>query len=197
MGQTHVGRAFGRALLPRQREALDTAGSVLLDQWYDDIAAMLLDETDPRETAMAELLPPSFRPRFTVLLAKSFHVCLGSVLWRLAQSEWTPPLCLAEEIVLYLLIQDAQAVIEIEAEELPADPALLDFGAFKDAAFEDGDVEYLFDPKYDGIDRSPQGRFLGIGSQSLADAFRPYYGGGLGAVHPYCDATLPTSDEDR
>ena len=104
------------------------AGAALLDEWFDAIILMACDDKPPAETAIAAALPPAYRPRLTPALARRFHACLTTVLWKLAQPAWPRLACLAEELALHAVVRRA------EADLGPA----TNFGAFEDVAFDDG-----------------------------------------------------------
>jgi hypothetical protein len=129
---------------------------------------------------LAGHLPARYLPRYTPLLIKRFFACILTVAWKLAQPERHPLTCVAEELALRAIIVEAEGVLAEEDEDA-------DFGAFEDEAYEDTDFEYLFTPAADGIDDSPVGAELGMGSLDLADWLKPFGQGDRGAVHPYVD----------
>jgi hypothetical protein len=182
MAHDEIGLAFHDVLSMHQRRALAAAGDMLLDEWFDEIGAMLHDDAPSAETTLAGALPPSYRLRLTPLLAKQFHTCLTTVLWKLAQPSWIALACLGEELALRAIIDRAHEHLGTAA----------DFGDFEDAAFDDLDHEYLFDPRWDGVDGSAIGQALGIGSLGLEDCFTVYAGGVRGAVYPYCVNDTPS-----
>ena len=60
------------------------------------------------------------------------------------------------------------------------------FGEFEDELYEDLDHEYLYDPKFDGIEDSHVGAAHGIGHLRFEEWFKPFRDTGT-AVHPYCE----------
>ena len=123
-------------------------------------------------------MPEQYILSYTPLFCRQFVVCVITVAWKLAQPQWHPLSCLAEELALRALITEAESIME-EAGEMA------DVGDFEDTVFEDLDHEYLFRPALDGIDRSPVGARLGTGSLHPKGWFEPFGDGSRGAVHPY------------
>lgn len=182
MPTTAIGADFSDELTRLQREALATAGIILVDEWYHAIGEMLVGRATPMDTALADALPPSYRLRLTPVLAKQFHICLIVVLDKLTQPSWPRLACLAEELALRALIDRAEAHLE----EMGAPEEDRDFRVFADHAFDDSDHLHLYNPRWDGVDDSAIGHLLGIGSLALKDCFTVYAEGAYGAVHPYC-----------
>ena len=208
---TTVGQAFDRRTLPpRARTALATAIARLTDAAFDDWvqvttvvarqrrgrrrAGELADDAGDApagtgwaaltdELALTAYLPERYAARYSPQFIKQFALCLFTVAWKLAQPAWIRPACVAEELALRALIREAEAVLEQEGRRP------FDFGDFEDEAFDDLDFEYLFTPATDGIDRSPAGAWLGMGSLAFDDWFTPFGGGAApySALHPYVD----------
>jgi|TARA_B100000749_G_scaffold227959_1_gene183878 hypothetical protein len=64
---------------------------------------------------------------------------------------------MAETLALHILIQEASVVLDERGVEQQ-------FGEFEDELYEDLDHEYLYDPKFDGIEDSDIGVAHGIGT---------------------------------
>ncbi len=67
----------------------------------------------------------------------------ATVAWKLAQPQWHPLACIAEELALNALVRRAEALLEEQGTKA-------DFGWFQDSAFDDLDFEIVFDPAWDG-----------------------------------------------
>ena len=106
-----------------------------------------------------------------------------TVAYKLAQAEPPVPLLsyTAEELALRALIEEAKEVLGREGIDA-------DFGLFEDEALQDADHEFLFMPKADGIEDSPEGAQLGIGHLRFDEWFTPFLNASA-QVHPYCTAT--------
>jgi hypothetical protein len=74
----------------------------------------------------------------------------------------------AEEIVMSMVIDMA---VEIASNERVA---VDDYEDFREKYYEDLDFLFLYDLSYDGIDKSPIGKGLGIGSLEVKDWFEPF-----------------------
>ncbi len=201
---TTVGRAFdAETLPPRARAALAHAITVLTDQAFDDCRRMdeaatqlIRDATRSGQPATPDSLnwaeaaanthlgahlPERYLPRYNSAFFKRFAVCLVVVGQKLAERRWPGLSCVAEELALRALIEEAESALEMGG--LPD----FDFGYFEDEAFEDLDFEYMFQGHLDGIDRSEVAARLSMGSLAFEDWFRPFGAGGRGypALHPY------------
>jgi hypothetical protein len=172
-----VGSASEELLPPNHWAALYDAATMLTDQFFDDVAGLLADG-DFAQSAMAGYLPAKYLLRYNVLFAKQFLACLLTVAWKLRAPDYYPLACVAEELALHAIIECAEALLESEGLQA-------DFTEFEDEAFEDADVEQLFDPALDGIENSELGQKLGMAHLRFEDWFRPFRG--EDPVHPYVD----------
>ena len=59
------------------------------------------------------------------------------------------------------------------------------FYTFIDRYFEDTDVAFLFDDRYDGLDETEVAQMLGFSSLAFADWFLPFSDAPSRVVHPY------------
>jgi hypothetical protein len=106
-------------------------------------------------------------------------LAVATVGWKLAQREAPQLSCVAEEIALRALVIEAEALME--ARDWPAE----DFGDFRQEVFEDFDVDYLFDPAFDGVAEGETAAQMGMASMAFEDWFKPFGGGSRGMPHPY------------
>ncbi|WP_395292871.1 hypothetical protein ACF9IK_04125 [Kitasatospora hibisci] len=114
----------------------------------------------------------------------------------LEHGHWPQPTCTAEELALYLAIDDARdRVDELEDDPdetgvdthntLPTHRDDYDFGACTDMFFQDTDVLMLYSPRFDGIE-DPDGdanRQLGVGDLRAQSWFEPF--GNITARDPH------------
>jgi hypothetical protein len=175
-----IGADTGAVLTPAMWDALGGAGDVLIDCYCDDLAHLASGGAFAG-TFMAGDLPAVFQRRYDYLFAKKFLSCLMTVVWKLQAPEQYELACVAEELALYALIEQARA----ELDERGVDA---DFGDFCDDAFQDLDFLWLFDPKYDGIADSPEGVYLGVGYLRVEEWFEPFLN--VPYAHPYASGRV-------
>jgi hypothetical protein len=189
-----VGQAYKRWLTPFERRILATAVSVLIDELFDDFG--LRERGEPEDLALTTLgwhLPTCALLNSTPLFLKQFAVCILTVAYKLAQPRRVVLSSVGEELAAYAIITAAKQQIEREREmaleeedsehsQLSAENA---FERFIDVLFEDEDFLFLFDPKYDGIDTSPAGRFLQMTSLAFEDWLTPFSDESERMAHPY------------
>ena len=86
--------------------------------------------------------------------------------------------CTAEELALYLLIEEAQ-------DALKAQGIVPDFSEFEDMAFQDDmDILVLYDMSLDGIEDTPVGADMGYGNLEFDNCIEPFLNATT-PVHPY------------
>ncbi|MEV7189744.1 hypothetical protein [Kitasatospora sp. NPDC093102] len=126
-------------------------------------------------------LPEQFAHFYTPLFARKLLVTAVELTGRLSRPGFTQPGCVAEELLLRLLLAEAEATLDLYG--------LLDDGvedalvSFRENVFEDLDHELLYEPAMDGIDQDPAAAVLGIAPMSVEDWFTPFDFGSV--VHPY------------
>jgi hypothetical protein len=170
--------SYSKKVLPKShREALLDACSLLTDQFFDDVVHLMTDG-DFSETRMVDFLPRKYLPRYDALFAKQFLVCFTTVSWRLFSPGEHRLTCVAEELALSALIDQAEAVLDSRGKEA-------NFDHLVEIAFEDMDFEALFDPAQDGIEDTVIGKQLGMQFLRFDDWFRAFNRGAVYRVHPY------------
>jgi hypothetical protein len=139
-----VGQAFGDEVLPSDHaSALHAAVHELIDQFCQDVATLLETPERVEETSMSHYLPRCYQGRYTPPFAKRFLMATATVAWKLAQPQWHPLACMAEELALNAMVRKAEALLEEQGKNA-------DFGMFEDSALEDLDFRVMFDPAWDG-----------------------------------------------
>ena len=187
------GTPFLPDLSPQAVWGLASAIDWLLEHWRQDIEQLRSahQQFDVDELHMSEHLPYSVRAELTPLLAKKLVVCLTVVSWKLCQASRPYPACLAEELCLHAITDQARTQIDFweheDTDRLPAADPRYQVGLddLYDTAFEDTDFLEMFDPASNGIDTSDVGRDLGMTSLSTADLFKPFRRGNGGTIHLY------------
>ncbi|MFB4279907.1 MULTISPECIES: hypothetical protein [unclassified Nonomuraea] len=167
--------------------ALMAATDILIDHVLDDAETLAAEEStvadDPGVMALHGL-PPQYALRYDAAFARKFAVATISVTGRLADDTWRHPACVAEELALRLLIEEAKAVLELY-ELMDSDEAESIYDFFTDHAFDDVDHEMLYTPELDGIDEHPEAAFLRIAPMGFASWFVPF--DRQRRVHPYLE----------
>ncbi|MGH2718271.1 MAG: hypothetical protein ACRDJU_06805 [Actinomycetota bacterium] len=136
---------------------------------------------DFSETAMALAVPGPKHRRYDLGFAQRFAAAAQNLMQRLDQARaagWPypcPPLlnCVVDELVMWLLLEEASAVGPGEVPALGEEEA----DALKDICFEDNDFLLLFDRSADGFlyDSAlvDQMRFVNLNFDSWFELFRP------------------------
>jgi len=160
--------------------ALVQGMEILTDELFADI-----QELDDAESAAGDVealsvvnqLPQRYADHYSALFAKQFLVTASILGYRLAQPDWTAPLCTAEALALHVLKGEAGVQLDLAGllEELPIKEI---YAAFDEHAFADLDHERLFDLETgeDDID------LLGTPGLDFDEWFVPRTDGPL---HPY------------
>ena len=127
--------------------ALIVGSTMLIDELLEDITTMAPFGHADRAgldglLALGEL-PPQFASRYDGRFARKFLVAAVLVIGRFSAPRWEPPSSLAEALALHIVVQRAQALL-VDHECLDEPQARDLYAGFEDAAFEDGDHEWLY-----------------------------------------------------
>lgn len=150
----------------RIQQALCDAGVVVLDLYLEDLA-WLAQGLPFDEANMADALPRKYLPRYDLLFAKKFVVCVSTVVWKLQSPDPQELACVAEELALNPIVGQAQALLEVRGRPV-------DLGDVYEEAFQDIDFEFLFDPSFDGIEEPEIGEHLRLANLRFEDWFKPF-----------------------
>jgi hypothetical protein len=167
-----IGDVWADCLPESHREALSDALCILVDDFLND--------PDYDNSLCISALPSRFLHRYDGSFRRKFLVTLLTVGYKLALTE--PPVhllsCTAEELALYLLIEEARnALIEQGTGA--------DFSEFEDQAFQDDmDILVLYDMSVDGIEDSAIGDDMALDSLHFDKWFEPFLNAST-PVHPY------------
>jgi uncharacterized protein (DUF2126 family) len=151
-----------RATLPEDHwQALAAAGSILIDEFSDDVSR-LLSGGDFDDTWMANYLPPQFERKYTALFAKKMVVCVAVVAWKLEEPGNWPLACVGEQLALRAIIERADVELDLQGKDYK-------FESFWDLAFSDTDFPMLYEPAWDGVEDTAIAERLGAGNLAPDD----------------------------
>ncbi|MEU4076394.1 hypothetical protein [Streptomyces venezuelae] len=174
--------------------ALVYASDVLIDELYDDVQT-LADEATTVADCGSELwhldaLPPRYAGTYDELFARRFLVTAIALTTRFTDGSFQRLGCLAEELVLKLLVEQAHATLDLYGL-LDHDTAeALD--RFADGVYEDRDFEWLYDDSTEDADEDPAYEGPGVTPSTLGGWFTPF--GDDRYVHPYAVDETAESD---
>jgi hypothetical protein len=186
------GTVFVPDLAPEAVAALAHSIAWLDDHWLDDVARYRRSGAEPPDGEslnMAYYLPYQVVAQLNGRMVADFYVCLTIAGWKLTQAVRYLPACLAEELCLHVIVQDAKDTLEMwkadDPERIPpGDPRFTgQLDDLYDTAFWDTDFLEMYDPSQDGIDTSPVGKEMGFTSLAVADLFKQFSGSKVTA-HP-------------
>ncbi|MFE6066398.1 hypothetical protein [Streptomyces sp. NPDC056525] len=165
--------------------ALVYAAEVLIDELYDDIQTLADEETNVAE-CRAELwhlteLPPRYGLAYDELFARRFLVTAIALTTRFTDGSFRELGCLAEELVLKLLLQQAHSTLDLYG--LLGDDVAEALGRFAGEVYEDMDFEWLYDDARDGVDEDPALAGMGVTPLAIGTWFTPFDDDRY--VHPY------------
>ena len=185
MGQTGVMRfveELDRWLDPAELSALSNAVDAVDDFILGELADRYGVELSSTEGQFSMLyLPARYHDQYDHGVLRRLYACLTVVAGRL-QDGWEPPRCRGEELVLRAVLEHA----EICFDEFEGPPGTA-FQDVREFLFVDLDHEFMFDPRFDGIDdpETVEGAQLGIGPLDPSAWFEPLYDGR--PVHPMAE----------
>lgn len=174
-----------------QSAALTVAAHMLTERCLADIKRLTRGEPlEEMETVLADddVLPPRFRTLYDIAFAQRLLAVVMTVAWKLVTGEDQTPACVAEEMMLSAVIDEA-TYVHNDVWELPEEergeeePERIVLKDLEDYVFEDLDFQWLWDHAADGIQDSDVGRTLGMGNLNVRDWFEPFIR--RGNVHPF------------
>lgn len=147
------------------------SSNVLLDQLFRDLGALAeLETVTPADIAASSVLaslPPQFAARYDRKFTQRFIVVAADVTAALARG-WTAPGCLAAELAVRCLLDQAQITEDIYELDLPVDWR----ADVEEVLLEDADSETLY---LDGLDApGPGGADAGAGYLDFEHWFTPF-----------------------
>ncbi|MFE6158615.1 hypothetical protein ACFQ7F_06825 [Streptomyces sp. NPDC056486] len=177
--------------------ALIWGTDVLMDELFQDAHALDREGSNVAECDrpmwLLDDLPPRYALQYDARFARRFLVTAVALTTRLTEGSFKRLSCVAEELVLKLLLREAEVTLETFG--------LLDEGVssalecFAVLVYEDMDHEWLYDDSMDGVDESEVGAALGIAPMGISSWFTPFNEDRY--VHPYAaDEPDPELDSD-
>jgi hypothetical protein len=173
----------------RQKSVLQTrllagllwnSSSILLDQLFRDLGTLSgLETVAPADIAGSSVLsslPPQFADRYNLKFTQKFIVVAADVTAALARG-WTAPGCLAAELAVRCLLDQAEITEEIYELDLPEDWR----ADVEEVLLEDADSEGLYTDSTNGMDDA--GMNAGTGRLDFEHWFKPFAPGDT--VPPY------------
>ncbi|MYS05348.1 hypothetical protein GTW71_02540, partial [Streptomyces sp. SID6041] len=145
---------FGSRAAELAAGALVYASEVLIDELYDDVRTLADEETTVAE-CRAELwhlarLPSRFGLAYDELFARRFLVTAIALTTRFTDGSFRRLGCLAEELALNLLLQQARSTLDLYG--LLGEEVAASLDRFAHEVSEDMDLAWLYDDEGDGAE---------------------------------------------
>ncbi|MFD3530263.1 hypothetical protein [Streptomyces sp. NPDC058664] len=169
------------------------AAECLIDELYDDVQTLADEGTSVAECDSElwhlDALPPRYALSYDERFARRLLVTAIALTTRFTDGSFRRLGCLAEELVLKLLL--GQAHVALDLYGLLADDTADALDRFADGVYEDRDFEWLYDESVDGVDEDPALDGTDITPLAFGGWFTPFADDGY--VHPYAvdEATEP------
>ena len=150
-----------------------------VDQFDDHVIIAMQEGINDELDVDALALPEQNWPEYDVAFLRRFYLCFLRVVEDLASERWSVErACRAEELAFWGVVHTAQMSLLAETAGTDEDEARIRdrFGPFIDAAFEDTDFLFCFDPtevSY-GDHGTATDKWGGFGSLRIEDWFRPF-----------------------
>ncbi|GLZ42926.1 hypothetical protein [Actinokineospora sp. NBRC 105648] len=162
--------------------AMVQAMEILTDELFADVQELEDAESSANEVealSVLNQLPARYAEHYGALFAKQFLVVTAILGYRLAQPDWTPPLCTAEALALHVLKAETAVQLDLAGllDELPLKEI---FAAFDERVFADLDHERVYDLDEDSGEDEID--LLGTPGLDFDEWFLPR---GTDVLHPY------------
>ncbi len=155
-------------LSKKQIKYLSYGFDLMYDEMKNDIETLSRNKKETDNTWLWDVLPPIGRAELNINMAFKLLTSLITLVYKFHIEEDFMLGNRAEELLLHIAIENALRIAEGDQVEIR------DFNTFIDCYFEDTDFLMMYDQEYDGIDESPIGEMMRIGSLSPKDWFTPY-----------------------
>jgi hypothetical protein len=132
------------------------------------------------ETPIGYYLPSRYEHYYDGRFARAWATTVALVGWKLAQPGDVTLACVAEELALYVLIRQAQVLLDLREAENDEQA----WSDFQDRLFEDEDFLFLFNPELDGIEETEWAREHAVVGLKFSEWFQPFDPASHGAPHP-------------
>ena len=183
---------------PLAQGALKHGSITILDRLAEALAEVMGPHPDQGDFGPLGIFPAAIRPALTPLLVEKVQAAAVIVGWKLAQpGKPIRPGCVAEELALELIRQEAIAVLEVigaPQESIEATRKVYD-------VCEDDDILGLFkmnDPaEVAAAISDPANSALAKADMRIPEWFMPFYGGNSGsAPHPLYGERSPDEEPE-
>ena len=168
-------------------EAADILWSDLLECVSDDLC---------EECTILDSLPPSWRARAYKDKSR-WLATLATILWKLAQPRLLLPANMAEQLLIGILVDEAESIEQIEERE--ERDLFSPLQEWLEEYLEDRDHEMLVRPDLDGIDNVSTNYAYGFGRMDYEGAFaifNPRNDSRHGQPNPLADVRDDTEDQE-
>ncbi len=173
--------------------ALLYSSEILVDELFEDLADLEGDGPNVAESGevfmILEDLPERYVLQYDVQFVRRLVTTAVTMTGRLVQPHFGQLACVAEELLMRLLLTQAKVTADLSG--LLDDAVHAALNAFADGVYEDMDHEWLYQSDPDEIDEDPALARMGIAPTEIRQWFTPFDEGRF--VHPY--AANP-DDED-
>lgn len=141
----------------------------MMDELFEDLVAIHSKPADVEHTWIISQLPRQYRDLYDELFVRQLAVAAVDLFGRLTDG-WQPPSCVAQELLLRLLLDAVEVRAELFSAPFPRNwrPSL------EENLFEDLDHEMLSTPRMDGADSDPSLASLGIAPMDLGSWFTAF-----------------------
>ncbi len=162
----------------QRRGALMFAANLVFDRILDDLVVSDEQRVElGEERFVDEYLPARYRGRYDAAFLRKLLATAAKVSQDLATAQYGYPGCTAEELVLWMIVQQWQVLLDLTG----LGQSWTDLTEY---LFEDTDFEYLFEPEMDGVENDPLvHKTSGIEVNPVVDWFVPFNVDSR--VHPY------------
>lgn len=149
---------------------------LLVDELFADLGRLENDGPNVAESdevfMVLEGLPERYVLKYDVLFVRRLVTTAVCMTARLTQPDFGPLTCVAEELLMRLLLTEAEVTADLYG--LLNDEVRQAFEIFANEVYEDMDHEWLYQPSADGIDEDPAFAHMGIAPMGINDWFKPF-----------------------
>lgn len=150
------------------------ASAVLIDQLFEDLNGLLkldrIDRQDIANTFVLSGLPPRQADKYDIRFTQQFLVIAADMTGALSRG-WTRPSCVAQELALRCLFDQAEIIQDLYDLDLPKNSR----GLLEQRMLEDTDSEMLYQNAMDGFEGDVELNMqLGLAPMKVEDWFEPF-----------------------
>jgi hypothetical protein len=169
---------------------------LLVDELFADLGRLANDGPNVAESdqvfMVLDSLPERYVLKYDVLFVRRLVTTAVCMTARLTQPHFGQLSCVAEELLMRLLLIQAEVTADLYG--LLDDEVRQALEIFADEVYEDMDHEWLYDPSADGIDEDPALAHMGIAPMGINDWFKPFNEGRFVHVYAADDDSDPNAE---